>query len=183
MIKLSKCSVGCLLLTMFCLFTYAQYQCNWNTFSSGGGIMVSTNYRSGVTLGQTAIGNLTSTNILAKIGFWYPLPTTGITEQKDDALTQTNQIITKLYNAYPNPFKAQTAIRYSLSNQSKVSLYIYDASGRIVNKLINQEVALGVHTISWDGRNERGQKVSTGIYFYQLQTLNYSATKKILLVE
>ncbi len=169
------------LVGMFAI-SYSQYSCPWNTFSNGGGTLTSTDFQGQATIGQTAIGNLSSSNILAKIGFWYPLPLTGITEQKDDEIFNTNSLITKLYNAFPNPFKSQTTIRYSLSNSSKLSLVIYDASGRIIRKLINQEIPAGIYTINWNGTDDRGQKIASGIYFYKLQTPDHCQVKKLLLL-
>jgi len=170
----------------FLLFTslsHAQYQCQWTTFSTAGGNLTSTNYLAGTTLGQTAIGVLTSSNILAKIGFWYPLPTVGITEQKDEEISQTQELVTTLYNARPNPFKTQTAIRYSIPLPTRVSLLIYDISGRLVRTLINEEQTSGIYNVNWDMKNDRSQTVAAGVYFYKFQTPYYSATRKLLLVE
>jgi hypothetical protein len=170
-------------LLFICSLCFAQYQCNWNVLNNGGGAMVSTNYLSGVTIGQTAIGSLTSSQYLAYLGFWYPGIVTGIMEDKGDEIIKTSPIVTKLYNAKPNPFKTQTAIRYSLSAEAKISLLIYDINGRLVNTLLNENKQPGIYSINWNGRNERGQQVSSGIYFYKLQAPNYSSTKKILLIE
>jgi len=170
-------------LLFFCSFIFAQYQCNWNTLSSGGGNLTSTNYLANITAGQTAIGALTSSNILAKIGFWYPLPTVGITEQKDEEISQTQELVTTLYNARPNPFKTQTAIRYSIPLPTRVSLLIYDISGRLVRTLINEEQTSGIYNVNWDMKNDRSQTVAAGVYFYKFQTPYYSATRKLLLVE
>jgi len=161
----------------------AQYQCTWNTFGGGGGAMASTNYLAGTTIGQTAIGTLTSTNYQSYIGFWQHLPIVGIAEEKNEEIFASQQLVTRLYSAKPNPFKTQTAIRYSLSAQAKISLLVYDINGRTVNTLINETRQPGIYSTIWNGRNERGQKVSSGIYFYKLQTPNYYSTKKILLIE
>jgi len=166
-----------------CSFLFAQYQCNWNVLNNGGGAMVSTNYLSGVTIGQTAIGSLTSSQHLAYLGFWFPGIVTGIMEDKGDEIIKTNPIVTKLYNAKPNPFKTLTAIRYSISAQAKVSLLVYDINGRLVNTLLNENKQPGIYSINWNGRNEKDQHVSSGIYFYKLQTSSFSSTKKILLIE
>jgi hypothetical protein len=163
--------------------SFAQYQCNWYSFSGGSGNIVSTNYQAQATAMQTAIGSLTSTNILAHIGFWQVGLMPGIMEQEKDENFDLKNLTTKIYSAKPNPFRTQTAIRYSLSGECQVSLFIYDASGRLVKNLVDEKIQPGIYTINWNGRNERGQKVSAGVYFYQFQTPNYSATKKLLLIE
>ena len=83
----------------------------------------------------------------------------------------------------PNPFKSLTAIRYSLPIAGKVSLQVYDASGRLVRNLINEKKAPGVFTVSWDGRDNNCQKVANGIYFYRLEAGEFTATKKMVKME
>jgi hypothetical protein len=161
----------------------AQYQCDWNTFSNGGGSLSSTNYNTSATINQTAIGSLTGSNILAYVGFWYPGILTGITEDKTDQTVDPNTLVTRLYSAKPNPFVNQTAIRYSLSAKTKASLLIYDITGRLVKTLVNTSIEPGVYSINWNGRNDRDQQVASGVYFYQLKTDNYLKTNKLLLTK
>ena len=137
-------------------FVFAQFQCDWNSFNSGGGAMASTNYQSGASIGQTAIGSLTSTNFLAYLDFWYPGILTGILEDKTSEIISTNQLVTKLYNAMPNPFRAQTAIRYSLSCESKVTVSVYNITGNLVRNIVNRKSRPGIYNIIWNGKNERG---------------------------
>jgi flagellar hook assembly protein FlgD len=170
-------------LLFVCSFVFAQYQCNWNSLNSGSGSMTSTNYQSQSSVGQTAIGSLTSSTILAYTGFWYPGIVTGITEDKASEIINTNQLVTKLYNAMPNPFRAQTAIRYSLSSESKVAISVYNITGSLVKNIINGKARAGIYNIIWNGRNEKGEQVSAGVYFCKMQTSGFSATRKILLVE
>jgi outer membrane protein assembly factor BamB len=69
---------------------------------------------------------------------------------------------------YPNPFYKQTAISYQLPVQSKVSLRIYNVSGRLIRTLVNKKIKAGIHSVCWDGKDESNKEVSSGIYFYQL---------------
>jgi hypothetical protein len=161
----------------------AQYQVGWYTFTNGGGVLSSTNYNAAASVSQTAIGSLTGSNFLAYIGFWYPGILTGITEDKTGETIEPNALVTRLYNARPNPFANQTAIRYSLSAKSKASLFIYDITGRLVKTLVNASIEPGVYSINWNGKNERDQQVASGVYFYQLKTDNYLKTNKLLLTK
>jgi hypothetical protein len=84
-------------------------------------------------------------------------------------------------NAEPNPFKTHTAIRYSLTATSKVTLSIYDISGKIVKTLVNENKKPGVYTSRWNGKDEHERAVAEGVYFYTLQTDKYNSTKKLIL--
>lgn len=82
---------------------------------------------------------------------------------------------TKLYRNYPNPFNGLTVITYLLSEESKVELTIYDLLGREIASLVRGLCLAGTHTVTWDGRDETGLPVATGIYFYRLQS--YTTTQ------
>jgi len=87
-----------------------------------------------------------------------------------------------LHQSYPNPFKSQTAIRYSLTTPSKVSLTIYDISGRAVRRLLDATKEPGLYTISWNGRDDKGRTLAQGVYFYRLKTDGFSDTKRLVLI-
>ena len=81
---------------------------------------------------------------------------------------------------YPNPFTSETAITYKLNKQSDVQITIYDILGREVK---NYEISVqpaGVHGILWDGRNNLGERVTAGIYFYKLQMGRESLVNKMV---
>ncbi|MGD1049309.1 MAG: FlgD immunoglobulin-like domain containing protein, partial [Candidatus Krumholzibacteriaceae bacterium] len=63
-----------------------------------------------------------------------------------------------------------------------VTIQIYDVSGRLVTTLLNARVAVGRHTVEWNGKNANGSLVPSGIYFYRMQTAGYEATRKMILV-
>ena len=73
-----------------------------------------------------------------------------------------------LFQNYPNPFNTSTLIRYELSILSSLTLDIYDISGRRVRRLVNDSEAIGSYRVSWDGRDERGENVSSGVYLLSL---------------
>ncbi|NLT50678.1 MAG: T9SS type A sorting domain-containing protein [Ignavibacteria bacterium] len=81
---------------------------------------------------------------------------------------------------YPNPFANETVINYNLNKQADVSVTIYDILGREVKKFSIGEQNAGIHGIIWDGKNNFGQMVTTGIYFYRLQSGEKSQVNKMI---
>ncbi len=74
-----------------------------------------------------------------------------------------------LFNNYPNPFNPVTKIKFQLPRQSDVTLVVYDMTGRIVKKLLNnQNYDAGEYVVRWDGTNPFGNKVASGMYFYRI---------------
>ena len=95
---------------------------------------------------------------------------------------------TQLLPNYPNPFNPETWIPYHLANPSNVQITIYDARGTVVRQLDLGHQREGYYTnrsraAYWDGRNDFGERVASGIYFYQLQTDNMSLLRKMLILK
>ena len=89
---------------------------------------------------------------------------------------------------YPNPFNPETWIPYQLSHPTDVSIQIYDSSGRLVRTLAVGLKAAGVYQTRsraayWDGKNEMGERVAGGVYFYTLQTPEFSATRRMVILK
>lgn len=82
----------------------------------------------------------------------------------------------KLNQNYPNPFNPSTTVKYELPKDSKVSLVIYNLKGQKVTTLANDFQTAGYHQTIWNGTNEMGQKVSSGVYFLRMQTENFVKT-------
>ena len=85
---------------------------------------------------------------------------------------------------HPNPTKLTTAIRigFELGERSLARLRIYDATGHLVRSLLDDRLEGGPHTILWDGRNEHGQRVSSGVYFYRLEAASFSAARQLVIL-
>ncbi|NIO55422.1 MAG: T9SS type A sorting domain-containing protein [Candidatus Latescibacteria bacterium] len=83
---------------------------------------------------------------------------------------------------YPNPFSASTTIEYFLPSNAPVTLTVYNILGQRVARIIEPMKPKGPHSIVWNGRDENGKKVASGIYFYRLQAGAFSATKKMVLL-
>ncbi len=84
---------------------------------------------------------------------------------------------------YPNPFNPATTIRYQLAENSKVTLKIYNLLGQEVRTLVNAQKLSGSHSVIWDGKNNHGQRVTSGVYFYRLQAGDFVKTRKMVLVK
>ncbi|NOQ21072.1 MAG: T9SS type A sorting domain-containing protein [Candidatus Aegiribacteria sp.] len=84
---------------------------------------------------------------------------------------------------YPNPFSAQAAINFSLPSAGRVSVTIYDMSGRAVRTLNDTEMQAAEHTLMWDGLDETGNAVGAGVYFCRLQACGETVTQKMLRIE
>jgi hypothetical protein len=84
---------------------------------------------------------------------------------------------------YPNPFNPSTTIRFSLPSSGYVTLDVYNILGQKVRTLVDENLTAGYKQIFWDGTNQQGQPVSSGIYFYRLKTDSFSETKKMVLMK
>lgn len=90
-----------------------------------------------------------------------------------------------LIGNYPNPFNPTTTIYFNLAENSPVELTIYNVLGQKINTLINEELTAGPKQIIWNGRDENGESVSSGIYLYEMHVKNgdYTSTKKMILLK
>ena len=87
-----------------------------------------------------------------------------------------------LFQNYPNPFNLETEIRFDLAHQEIVLLTVYDILGRKVKTLLNKTLPAGRYAVEWDSTQEFGQLVSSGIYFYRLETENHVQSRKMILL-
>ncbi|MCH7498288.1 MAG: T9SS type A sorting domain-containing protein, partial [Candidatus Marinimicrobia bacterium] len=88
-----------------------------------------------------------------------------------------------LHPAYPNPFNPVSTIRYDLPRVSDVSLVVYDLLGRVVARLIDRQMEPGYHRAIWDGRDQGGREVPSGIYIARLVTPGYTKSIKMVLLK
>ena len=89
----------------------------------------------------------------------------------------------KLYQNYPNPFNPNTIIAYALPEDTRVKISIYNILGQLVRTLVDTEMKAGNHKATWDGTDVSGSRVSSGIYFYKLNTDNYTQSKKMVMMK
>jgi hypothetical protein len=84
----------------------------------------------------------------------------------------------KHYNNYPNPFNPSTTIKFALPVKTNLSLSVYNTLGEKVAEIFNGEIEAGYHEMMFNASG-----LSSGIYFYKIESENYSATKKLMLLK
>lgn len=92
-------------------------------------------------------------------------------------------IVTKLYDAYPNPFNPNTVISYSISEPTTVTIDIYNGKGQRIRTFSQNHTSAGTFRTNWDGKDETGKTVSSGVYIYSMKTGNFHQSKKMLLTK
>jgi|ETNmetMinimDraft_8_1059916.scaffolds.fasta_scaffold00612_4 hypothetical protein len=88
-----------------------------------------------------------------------------------------------LHQNYPNPFNPVTNIRYDIPENSHVKMVVYDILGRQVRTLVNRDHDPGFYDVLWDGRNDRGEQISSGVYFYQINAGTFHKNAKMIVVK
>lgn len=96
--------------------------------------------------------------------------------------TPVTPLATFLEQNYPNPFNPQTTIAFGLKESAEVSLRIYDAAGRLVRTLVSEKRTAAHYEEVWDGRDNHGLAVASGVYFYSLSAGSFKETKKMVLL-
>lgn len=86
---------------------------------------------------------------------------------------------TQLHANVPNPFNPRTTLRFSLAAAGPAELVIYDVSGRKVRTVVDQALEAGEHTAVWDGTDDQGRRVASGVYWSQLRTAGYESLRKM----
>ena len=102
---------------------------------------------------------------------------------KDETGVREKPTQFSLFQNYPNPFNQTTKIGFTLAKSGFVNLTIYDILGRSVRTLVSEPLSPGYKSVLWDGKNDSGEDVASGIYFYQLRVRDFSETRKLLLLK
>jgi len=111
----------------------------------------------------------------------FSFPTTAVEDEDDQTTRRPAEF--ELSQNYPNPFNPGTQIEYALKKTGHVTLYIYNVLGEKVKTLLDQDQPAGFYQINWDGKNDDGKLVSSGIYLYKLEVNGFSEAKKMLLLK
>ena len=88
-----------------------------------------------------------------------------------------------LQQNFPNPFNPSTEIRFDLPENDNVILEVYNMMGQKIKTLASGNMSPGYHSIIWNGTNDAGAKVATGMYFYSINTSNFQSIKKMLFLK
>ncbi len=89
----------------------------------------------------------------------------------------------KLYQNYPNPFNPQTIIRFDVASKTGITLKVFNILGQEIRTLINSEVTPGEKSVVWDGKNNAGTVVNSGIYIYELRAGDFRESKKLVFMK
>lgn len=112
-----------------------------------------------------------------------PLPKRAAAEVLADGAGVSLPEAYSLEQNYPNPFNPTTTIRFALPEAGPASLKIYNVRGQLVQTLANGSFEAGVHSFAWDGTNAVGEKVASGLYFYQLIAGDFYRVKRMILLK
>ncbi len=112
---------------------------------------------------------------MARVIKWFGV--SGIEEEKPE------EKIFFISQPYPNPFMDKTQIEYNLPRISNVNIAVYNVIGARVSTLLNKRQNAGKYTITWNGRDDSGDKLPSGFYFLRLEAGEYKGTRKLLLIK
>ncbi|MDC1051031.1 T9SS type A sorting domain-containing protein, partial [Candidatus Marinimicrobia bacterium] len=145
-----------------------------NFLSSGCGILGTLNYIGNI----HSIYNINWSGIGAQdLGFIYDP-----CENCSDALDADYPSVFTLSQNYPNPFNPNTSIDFKVTQIGFIEIKIYDIQGKYVNTLVSDYKSPGSYTVKWDAKNYLGQSIPSGIYLYQIKSINSSVSKKMVLL-
>ena len=137
--------------------------------NSGNGVVLSLKFKAGI--GQNVDFEFAGVMANSSNGSTIPLTATG-----NSIVTNVSfsfEVIPEnysLFQNYPNPFNPETTIEYNLPQPAEVKLTIYDLHGKKVRELLFETKTAGFHSIKWDARNNSGQPLASGVYFYRIET-------------
>jgi len=162
-----------LFLLAFAVPSHADYVISQSVIGSGGGSASGGSYSVVGTVGQPAIGVTSGGSYIGEIGFWYQ-PGWILTGVEEDGFPKSFSI----GQNYPNPFNPVTTFTYAVPVQSRVSIIIYDVSGRVVRTLVDKDVEPGYHqTVLY------AAGLPSGVYFARMVSGKFTDTRKITLLK
>ncbi len=131
---------------------------------------------------------LISGSIDGTVLFWDVTPFIDTMETTSKLAEDVNRQGTKLFPNYPNPFNPETWIPYQLASPTDVKVHIYSLDGRLVRILELGHQQAGVYQSQnkaayWNGKNEFGERVASGIYYYTLSAGEFTATRRMVILK
>ncbi len=140
-----------------------------------------------VIVGQTYWYKLVSVDMNGAQESFGPISVTVNSADLDRQAAGTIPATFALYQNYPNPFNPSTSIRFDVpvshKDQGQVKLTIYDVQGRLVKTVFSGHITAGSYRYTWNGTNEQGRHVVSGVYIYRLETPEFQMSRKMMLVE
>ena len=154
---------------------YPQHQVSAGIFSSGGMTHQSSNYIVSGTAGEVVTGKTSGSAYQHNSGFWYVYSQSTITDVHDE---ETIPASFKIEQNYPNPFNPSTIIRFSVPENSNVTLKVYDILGNELTTLLNEDKDAGWYDVHFDA-----SALASGVYIYRISAGSFISTKKMLLLK
>ena len=156
------------------------FDLSWSTVDGGGGMFSpGGGFELGGTVAQPDAGLVAGGSYVISGGFWQAAgSTTGI----DGSPDSISPLAFRLHAPSPNPFRAATSIAFDLPERERVRLAVYDATGRLVRVLLEEDRAPGTHELSWSGIDGSGHALGRGIYFLRIRAGMSSAVRKLTLL-
>ncbi|MEJ2545839.1 MAG: FlgD immunoglobulin-like domain containing protein, partial [Calditrichaceae bacterium] len=103
-----------------------------------------------------------------------------------NAIGENNRIIPKsfeVYPAYPNPFNMSTTIKFQLNTSKQIKILIYDINGRLVNTILNSNLMPGSYKVNWNGKDNKGKDISSGVYYAVVKASDFISTLKLVVIK
>lgn len=164
--------IGLLLpILVFPTISFSAYNL-WDFTDQGATHATGGNYEVWGSLGKITCGEMSGGNYVL---YGY----TGI----EEISAADKPTVFSLSQNYPNPFYAHTNIEYAIPKKTKVAIKIYNVTGQALRTIELGSRRPGLYISVWDGRDDRGQKVAPGVYFYRMEAGKFIATKKLILLQ
>lgn len=147
-----------------------------STLDGGGGTSSSGSLALTGTIGQWDAGASSAGDLSLQGGFWFG--GNSATAAPEDGSPR----FSRLQVPVPNPFNPKTSISFDLAKDERATLRVFDVSGRLHRVLVDEVLPAGPHTVSWDGRDDGGHELASGVYFIQMRAGNFAAVRKAVMV-
>ena len=179
---LRRCSIAFafLVLTFAAPARSVAFEVSWWTIDGGGGRSSAGSLAVEGTIGQPIAQTSVSERFAIRGGFWGSSET--VTAVDDPGVIPIPRA-PRLDPPAPNPFNPRVSFRFALPEPRHTVLALYDAAGRRVRTLIADGYPAGSHEVIWDGTDDKGRNVASGVYFVQLRAGNFAAQHKVTLLE
>jgi len=145
-----------------------------------------------VNVGKASINIMKDTSNPEQTEFWYLVVSDKTVEAEEDMVIENaNPELPEVFSLspnYPNPFNPATTIKFQLPEKNgtatvRTVLRVYDILGRLVRTIVDEDMSPGFYTKQWDGLNDNGVGISSGVYFYSIMAGDFRQTKKMLLIK
>ncbi|MFH1373233.1 MAG: T9SS type A sorting domain-containing protein [bacterium] len=155
----------------------SSHSANWAVINSGGAVGSTSNYTIHSGIGEAVIDNEGSGHYTGS-GYLSPGSPTPV----EDCETANQPASFELSQNYPNPFNPSTTIEFTLPERSFVNLCVYNIVGQKVAVLLSENLSAGYKRVTWDGKDQHGTDIATGVYLYKLSAGEYTESRKMLLI-